>query len=170
MDAPAAVGGTKLHAAQAAARTFLEQLGQADHGALVSFDSAARRDVGLTGDHAAVVQALERLTTTRGTRLELGLAEARRTLTEQGRPDATAVVVLLTDGLSGSGPEPVRAEAAALREAGVMVFAIGLGAVVDAELLREVATTREAYFASPSAADLASIYRQISERLACGRP
>ena len=55
-----------------------------------------------------------------------------------------------------------------LKAAGVRVFTIGLGADADAALLREVASAPADYYESPAEADLATIYAQISERLACG--
>jgi Mg-chelatase subunit ChlD len=168
-DAPA--GGTKLEAAQAAARTFLDLLRWPDdHAALVAFDVAARREVGLTGEPAALDSAIDRLRTTQGTHIDLGLAEARRVLVDGGRPQAKPVVILLSDGLNNAGPAPVLDAVAPLKSTGALLYAIGLGSDVDATLLRQVATTAERYYAAPDAGDLADIYRQISEQLACDVP
>jgi hypothetical protein len=78
--------------------------------------------------------------------------------------------VLLTDGLNNDGQPPVLAEGDALRADGILVYTVGLGPEVDEELLRAVATSPDGYFASPTAADLAWIYRQIAARLACIQP
>ena len=76
--------------------------------------------------------------------------------------------MLLTDGL----PNPVSADvvrqvADDVKRGGVTVYAIGLGKDVNADLLRAVATTRDAYYASPDGDDLASLYRRIAVRLRC---
>jgi Mg-chelatase subunit ChlD len=164
-------GEAKIAAAQAAARTFLGELRWSiDQAALVAFDITARRAQGLTGDRTALERAIDALVTTEGTHIDLGLAEARRVLAEGGRRGARPVVVLLTDGLNNAGPAPVLAEARALKGAGAVMYTIGLGQDVDADLLRAVATAPERYFASPTAGDLASIYRQVSEKIACDNP
>jgi Mg-chelatase subunit ChlD len=163
--------GTKLQAAQEAARVFLDQLQwTADRAAIVAFDKGARREMGLTGDRAALERALDGLATSRGTHIDLGLAESGRTLVDEARDDAKPVVILLTDGLNNNGPDPVLSEAAKLHQAGVLVYTIGLGANVDSALLSSVATTPDGYFESPTADDLEAIYREISERLACDVP
>jgi hypothetical protein len=62
------------------------------------------------------------------------------------------------------------ARAAELEAAGAVVFTIGLGGDVDRELLAEVASRPEGFFESPTAAELAAIYAQISDRIACEVP
>ncbi len=172
MSDPAPGGGSKLDAARAAAGTFVDLLDLAsDRVALVAFDAAARRAAGLTGDRAALGQALSLLATFRGTRIDLGLAEAAAVLAEGGRPDATPAVILLSDGLQSAAEAPnaaVLAQADRLKAAGTLVHAIGLGDEVDRELLRAVASAPDRYHESPTAADLAAIYGAISVRLGCG--
>ncbi|MFN2252147.1 MAG: VWA domain-containing protein, partial [Anaerolineae bacterium] len=160
-DSPPA---TKLEAAQEAARQFLAQLHWADdRAALVAFDAQARRESGLSGDRAVVERALAGLATSRGTHIDLGLAEARHVLEDEASAEAKPVVILLTDGLNNDGPDPVGEQARRLDAAGVLVYTIGLGANVDSALLADVATTPDGYYESPTAADLEAIYREISE-------
>jgi Mg-chelatase subunit ChlD len=177
MAEPAAPGGTatKLDAARAAAMSFVRLLnlgpdgaGGADRAAVVAFSETARRLTGLTGDAAAIEQSLAGLASTPGTRIDRGMAEARAVLAAAVRPGAQPVVILLTDGMQSGQNAPVRAEAAALGAAGALVYTIGLGADIDRELLRAVATSPDRYQESPTAADLAAIYAKISARLACG--
>jgi Mg-chelatase subunit ChlD len=171
MNELSADGIAKLDAAKSAADTFLAQLQwTADRAALVAFDRSARRVSGLSSDQQAVTEALWSLGTSRGTHIDLGLEEALALLAEEGRADAKPVLILLTDGLNNDGPEPVRAVARELGTAGVLVYTIGLGTDVDADLLRDVATVPEAYYPSPGPEGLEEIYHQISERLACDVP
>lgn len=167
MTDPAASGGTKLDAARSAARTFLGLLRwPPDRAAVVSFDTAATRHTDLTGDVRALDAALGALEASVGTHIDLGLAEARAVLADR-RPDAVAVAILLTDGLNNAGPEPVLERASALKAEGTVLYAIGLGSDVDADLLRRAATSPDRYFASPTPEDLEAIYRQVLGRLAC---
>ena len=168
MGEDAVGGGTKLDAARDAARSFVRLLDlPPDRAAVVSFDSAAVRRADLTSDAGVLEDALDALVSTPGTRVDLGLAEARRALEAGARSDALPVVVLLTDGFQNGSPSPVLEEAAALQAAGVEVFAIGLGASVDVDLLRSVAGSDDRLYLSPTEAELASIYARISARLRC---
>ncbi len=162
-------GGTKLDAAVTAAGTFLDLLRlPADRAALVTFDRQARPLVGLSGDRAALAAALGRVQTAEGTRIDLGLAASGAVLADGGRSEARPVVILLTDGIQSAGStQDVLDQAGMLRARGVLVYTIGLGADVAPDLLRAVATTPGRYLASPTAADLAQVYRQLAERLAC---
>jgi hypothetical protein len=162
-------GGTKLDAAVVAAGSFLDLLSLGrDRAGLVSFDREAVRRAGLTGDRAVLNQALSGLSSAQGTRIDLGLAEAGATLSAGRRPDARAVVVLLTDGIQSQGSQQdVLDQATSVKGRGMLLYTIGLGADVQPDLLRQVASSPDRYFPSPSPADLAEIYRQISERLAC---
>ncbi len=169
MNDPVPGGGTKLDAALTAANQFVGLLRlPSDQAAVVTFNHTARREAGLTGDIGALRAALTGLATAQGTRIDLGLAAAGAALEDGSRPGARQVVVLLTDGIQSQGtPEDVLVAATAVKAAGALVYTIGLGADVEPELLRQVATSPDRYFESPTAADLAEIYRQISERLAC---
>ncbi len=167
MGAPAPGGGTKLDAARAAAGDFVGLLALPfDRAAVVSFNSGSDVVQGLTGDRVTLKRALDSLATSPGTRVDLGLAAVRAALAAV-RSEARPAVVLLTDGRQSGDTAPVVAEAAALKDAGAVLFAVGLGADVDAGLLQQVASEPDDYFESPTTADLATIYGQISERLAC---
>ena len=77
--------------------------------------------------------------------------------------------MLITDGLNNAGPDAVVTEAGRLKTSGVVIFAVGIGADADGDLLRRVADTPDAYYPSPDVGDLAAIHRRIAARLACGR-
>jgi Mg-chelatase subunit ChlD len=169
MAAPAVGGGTKLEAAREAARGFLALLALPyDRAGIVSFNAGGKTESALTGDAAALGAALDRLASSPGTRIDLGLAAAGSVMSEGRRPEAKQVIVLLTDGRQNGDVAPVLRQAEALKSAGATMYAIGLGTDVDGALLRQLASAPEAYFDSPTEPDLQSIYAQISERLACG--
>ncbi|MFN8424536.1 MAG: vWA domain-containing protein, partial [Anaerolineae bacterium] len=165
-------GRPKIDAAVAAARDFLTRLNLAPNGdraGLVSFNAAATLDSPLTADRAALDAALGRVALAQFTRIDLGLDAAAAELAgPRRRADATAAVILLTDGRSN--PVPVsEAERAAgvVKAAGARLFTIGLGQDVDAEALRAMASQAADYFEAPDGEDLGAIYGSISAALPC---
>lgn len=92
----------------------------------------------------------------------------------------SAVVILLTDGATTVGPDPIAAGRLA-SEYGVRVFTVGFGstegdvvdfggrsmrAQLDAESLQSIADlTRAQYFEAQSAADLNKVYSSLSTKL-----
>ncbi len=168
-------GPTRLEAAVEAAGRFVTGLLEDQDGnrvALVSFDEQSRLVQGLTGDLAAVRQALAGLETFQGTRIDLGIAEALDELTgERSAPDHNRVMVLLTDGrVADESIEAASIDAAArAKDAGILVLAIGLGNEqdVDFELLSAVASRPDLVFQAPTAAELEAIYSQIAYTIEC---
>lgn len=168
MGGQAETGGTKLDAARSAAGAFVDLLRlPLDRASIVGFNEEARVLAGLSGDRDQLGQALSALRSEPGTRIDRALRQSRAVLERDGRSSAQPVVVLLSDGLHAGEAADVRAEAEALRDMGVMVFAIGLGQDADGALLRDIAFRPDAYYPSASATDLAIIYRRVLESLAC---
>src|SRR5574341_678389 len=160
----------KLNDAKTAVSSFItdtnappEQVG------LVSFASTATLNQPLTTDKAAVIAATQALTTTGGTRIDLGLQQARLELASVRHNNAhRKVIVLLSDGLQNpAGNDPVLAEANAAKAEGAALFTIGLGPDADAALLQQIATNPDYYYFAPTGAQLSQIYSQISTVLAC---
>ena len=174
MTEPAGAGAsvTKLAAAVAAARAFVDQLwltGDAattDRAAIVAFDDAARVIVPLTDDANALRVALAGAETDPGTRLDRGLDAALVAL-GAARPDARTAVVLLTDGRQNGELAPVVAAAERVRASGAQLHVVGLGADVDAPFLRTLVAAAEAYHAAAGAAELIALYESLSEGLVC---
>lgn len=108
------------------------------------------------------------------------LAEAPSAPVEPGS-HRSAVIVLLTDGRTTTGPDPIQAARAAA-ERGVRVFTVGFGTAqganvsfgsfsmfmrFDEEALKAIAeVTRGEYFHAASADDLKRIYADLGMRLA----
>lgn len=93
----------------------------------------------------------------------------------------SAVIVLLTDGRTTTGPDPIQAARLAA-DSGVRIFTVGFGTLegasvsfggfsmfmrFDEEALKAIATlTRGEYFHASSADDLKRIYNELGSRLA----
>lgn len=95
-------------------------------------------------------------------------------------PEASLAIVLLSDGQSNTGPDPLEMAKIAF-ERGVRVYTVGIGTPegavlsangwsmrvrLDEEGLKKIATATGAeYFRAGSAADLKQVYRSLSARL-----
>ncbi len=161
---------TKIDAAKQAALTFVDnlKLGQ-DQAAVVSFNAQARLEITLTADRATLQAAINGIATALGTRIDLALETAGAELAS-GRPipGNNRAVILLTDGRPDAGTaDRALSAAAALKSTGTAVYTIGLGADVDANLLRQIASSPSMYVQAPTADELAGIYADIAGMLPC---
>ncbi|VDI41391.1 Hypothetical predicted protein [Mytilus galloprovincialis] len=64
------------------------------------------------------------------------------------RSDAQNYLILLTDGKSNSGADPVRVQAAACKTKGIRIATVGIGSNTDEDLLKEVAYSMPNYYLS----------------------
>jgi Mg-chelatase subunit ChlD len=171
MNGPTQVGGiSKREAARRAAVAFVAQLRlPADQVAVIAFSDAAQVLAPLGASRAQVTGALQRLPQSTGTRIDAGLAAARQELTSTRRRRSNhTALLLLTDGRpTRSGEDEVRSAALAVRQAGMAIFTIGLGADVNPELLADVAGGISRYTAAPRAEDLERIYGQLARVVPC---
>lgn len=97
---------------------------------------------------------------------------------------ASAAIILLTDGQTTAGPDPIEASKMAA-ERGVRVFTVGIGTVggeilgaegwsmrvrLDEEALKTIANvTKAEYFYAGTATDLTKIYKTLNSRLVLER-
>jgi Ca-activated chloride channel family protein len=93
---------------------------------------------------------------------------------------ASAAIILLSDGQTTTGPDPIEAARMAA-DRGIRVYTVGIGTVageiigaegwsmrvrLDEETLKTIATlTRGEYFYAGNAADLAKVYKALNTRL-----
>ena len=93
---------------------------------------------------------------------------------------SSAVIILLTDGQTTTGPDPIESAKMAA-ERGVRVFTVGIGTVngeilgeegwsmrvrLDEDALKDIAKTTSAqYFYAGTATDLTNIYKSLNSRL-----
>jgi Ca-activated chloride channel family protein len=178
------VAPTRLTAAQAAARALSKKLPEQFRLGLVSFNNAAEQLVAPTTDRSQVNAAINGLkvhgSTAMGDGLELGLQSARTRVTDTaGRAHRVpAVMVLLSDGKSERGAEPVDVADRA-KKLKVPIYTIALGTEQgvlnrngksvpvppDNVTLRDVAeTTGGRFFAAPSATRLETIFENLGTR------
>jgi len=141
---------TRMEAARAAARDFVEREPRSVVIGIVAFSDAGLAVQAPTNDQAAVLAAINRLAPERGTSLGQGITASLRTIALSESPPAenyysnrspaptatpapvppgshtSAVIVLLTDGENNETPDPATAAQAAADQ-GIRIFTVGLG-------------------------------------------
>lgn len=147
------IAPNRLTAAKAAALSFVEHQDPRTQIGVVAFSGFAELVQPPTTDQEALAAAIQSLLTGRRTAIGSGILKALEGLSEadetiappdmegSGLPSVTpvpsgayapAIIVLLTDGASNTGPRPQDAAAQAAAR-GVRVFAIGFGTEQGAE-------------------------------------
>ena len=148
---------TRMDAAKAATKAFVEQQPPGVVIGVVAFSGAGLAVQTPTSDQAAVLAAIDRLAPETGTSLGQGILTALNTIavaeagpsvdyysnrspgpTPEPTPvpagtHAPAVIVLVTDGENNQSPDPVAAAQTAL-DRGVRIYTVGLGSAAGATL------------------------------------
>jgi Ca-activated chloride channel family protein len=201
---------TRIAAAQAAAKTFVAEQPRHVKVGVVGIAASAALVQSPTDKRNDIVNALERLEPQRGTALGSGLVialdaalpDARINVEEfinprPGRKDeprkkldereatagsnTSAAIILLSDGVSNVGPDPLKAADLAAAH-GVRIFTVGMGTPegstvtadgwsmrvrLDEEKLKQVARITDAeYFRADTAKDLKTIYSRLGAKIA----
>jgi Ca-activated chloride channel family protein len=139
---------TRMEAAKAAARAFVEKQPRGVQIGIVSFSDNAYTVQPPTDDQDAVIAAINRLQPQRGTAIGRGIMTSLQTIQEATQGDVAntnanggplptptplpagvyspAIVILLTDGENNQFPDPIEAAQTA-SDRGVRVYTIGLG-------------------------------------------
>lgn len=168
LDVSGSMAGQKLADARDAALTFLDVLqpGHAQVG-LVTFDDqvVARED--LTTDFEHLRRVLGQMAAGGGTDIAAGLRAATGVLGGH-RAGAMPVIVAMTDGFNGGGPDPVVAAALEARAQGLLVATICFGEACDPSL-PDVASAPAYHFAAPDADSLRRLFAELALMLRASR-
>jgi Ca-activated chloride channel family protein len=176
----------RLAAAQEAARTFLKTVPPTVSVGLVSFGGFATLLAPPTTDRQRVIDGIDSFYFVRRTAIGEGLLESVAALPGRARPAPDGslpprpaggwppgFVILLSDGRSNTGIDPIRAAGIA-RQQGVVVYTIGVGSTdpnagwtiggtLDDEELQAIAReTGGLYFHAKSAAGVRNVYRHLA--------
>ena len=201
---------TRIAAAQSAAKTFVAEQPRHVKIGVVGIAASAAVVQSPTENREDIVKAIDRLEPQRGTALGSGLVIALDAALPQARinveefinpprnrkdeprkkleereitvgSNSTAAIVLLSDGQSNVGPDPMKAAELAA-DLGVRVYTVGMGTTegstvqadgwsmrvrLDEDKLKQVARPTEGeYFRADNAKDLKKIYSRLSAKLA----
>jgi Ca-activated chloride channel family protein len=148
---------TRLEAAKAAARDFVQRQPSTVQIGVVSFSEGGFSTQAPTDDQAAVLAAINRLSLQSGTSVGHGIESALNSIASVNNPALTlsdrgqngtptptptpvpkgtytsAVIVLLTDGENNESPDPL-ALAQTAADRGVRIFTVGVGSAEGATL------------------------------------
>ena len=177
------VAPSRLDAAKNAGSTLIDQLPGDDRIALISFSSTATLQQELTTDRQAVKGAVSSLKPGGGTALGTALALALGQLdpgsrTASGVQPRPAMIVVLTDGASNQGvdpltitPEivaakvPVQTIGIGLRDSSATVAGEPVGGVDEATLSAIASATGGKYYYAQAAGELQSIYSTLATQV-----
>ncbi|HZQ08541.1 MAG TPA: VWA domain-containing protein [Anaerolineae bacterium] len=174
IDHSGSMSGGKLEAAKSAAEAFVEQMRLNDEAFVMQFDDTNQRLTDFTTDHATLTNAIGTLQIAGGT----AFYDATYIATDQFQTREKVrkkALIVLTDGednrevlfgVLGGSQHTLDEAIAHARQAGVIVYTIGLGSDADRARLQQLAqqTDGRAYFA-PSGQELRDLYLLIAEQL-----
>ena len=174
---------TRIDAARAAAHSLVNQLPSNARVGLVSFSSSPVLQAPLSDNKDGVTAAIDSLqaggATDTGDALQLAVDQLKAGARTQSGGRAPALIILLTDGVTNRGPDPLQAAAAA-KSAGIVLDTIGIGSRsgavqvhgqdiggVDEAALGALATaTGGKYFFAEAAGQLSQIYANLGTEFA----
>jgi Ca-activated chloride channel family protein len=186
---------TRIEAAQAAARAFVAEQPRGTRIGVVAFAGSAALVQAPTTNRGDVIAAIDRLQLQHATAVGSGVLVSLKAIFPEQEFDprkkaslqpvppgsyASAAIILLTDGQTTAGPDPVEAARLAA-ERGVRVFTVGVGTdngqiltgegwsmrvQLDEDALKAIADlTRAEYFYAGTAMDLKKVYRSLRSKL-----
>ncbi|HIC89642.1 MAG TPA: DNRLRE domain-containing protein, partial [Anaerolineae bacterium] len=177
--------------AKNAAKHLVDELDSSiDRVGLVSYADWATLDAGLTDDFQSVKNAIDALSTGGYTNIGDAVFKAQEELSNNGRPQAVPVIVLLSDGVANRShagdscdtwPSTPTActndainQAATAKSAGTVIYTIGLnldnigdehGEDVEnlaRQVLQSMASSPANYYESPTSSELEGIFDDIA--------
>jgi uncharacterized protein YegL len=165
LDRSGSMSGEKLDAAQTGARNLALLLRDTDHSGLVSYAYSATLDKSLGPDHQATVDAIDSLSAGGGTATGDAINLSHTDFQEAGRSDVRQAMVLLTDGKTNTGSDPV-AQAQEAKDAGIEVYAVGIGDDVDEDALLNISSDpNSTYYHNPSTENVTDAFGTIATDL-----
>ncbi len=168
IDRSGSMQGQPMTAAKNAAVAFVQRMDlSAEQAGVASFASSAGLNHPLSRNEGSLITAINGLVASGNTAIGDGIAVAQAELAgPRGIPGHARAMVVLSDGYNNAGQSPINAANNA-KQAGTVIFTVGLGSSVDANLLRQIATSPNHYYFAPTPADLENIYLAIAGQVGC---
>ena len=149
---------------------------------VVAFADSARTIIGLSNDEKAIDAAVDGINRVHGNTaigdainlgqqlLTAGVASIQRNnVTAVAGDDRSKIIFLLTDGVNNRGADPVTAAASA-RNAGTIIYAVGVGTGVDSASLTEITGSADRVFTVDDFATLKAIQFTLLQRACKSNP
>ncbi len=158
-----------------AAESFVKRLGKNDMVSVVTYATNAELVLPLTNNREEVAGVVANLliskeAETGSTNTGDAITKSKEELaSSRHNPNARKVLVLLTDGLAtapATSPEEYAKNAATqIKNDGVEVYTIGLGAKVNTAFLEVIASGPDHHFVAPTTVTIGDIYTSITSAL-----
>lgn len=154
----------KLEGAKAAARAFVAKMDPVrDRVGIVAFDTQANVLQALDANTTGLENVINGLTCNNGTAIDQGLKASLDELQIFRRPDASAVIVLLSDGESDTTLAVEQSKQ--VRNEGVRLITVAFGHEANEGLLKQLVTRPEDALTSASNRQLEQVFTNIAERI-----
>lgn len=158
----------KMFVSKNAAKNFIDlaEWKAQDFTGLVSFSSSAKLEQPLTSNRTAVKNKIDTLVSSGNTNIGGAIYEATEELQKpplgHGREEAKSFQILLSDGKSNTGPNPITAAQDAASK-GIIIYTIGFGDDADeAELTQIAEITGGQYYYAEDENTLQAVYEYIA--------
>lgn len=179
IDSSLSMHGDRIMNAKESAKSFITLLDSdpKNNYGVVSFDMTARLLNPLERNSVAAKNSIEQISLKKGTCTKCAIEIADDELSTNGRPDASKIMIILTDGranVGGNGGGIEAAEEAALNVAknsktqNLVIYAIGIGDAVNQAFLEELAESKSGlyYFAAEPveiSEEFEALFNEISD-------
>ncbi|MCK4496911.1 MAG: VWA domain-containing protein, partial [Candidatus Aenigmarchaeota archaeon] len=160
--------------AKISAKAFADLLGTNDKAGLVSFNTVATLEQGLTFDKNAVKSAIDGMSAGGWTNMSQGIDYGTQELVSNGRTDTPWIEILLSDGNNNCGMKNPPADchqrvfdsAQEAADNGIVIYTIALGNNSNQSLMQDIANiTGGKFYYAPDSEDLQEIYEEIAEEV-----
>jgi Mg-chelatase subunit ChlD len=170
IDKSGSMAGNKITQAKDAANAFIDNLVPgSDRVGYVNYSTKGTLINGLTTSVSTVKSNISSTVIDANTNIGGAIKTAFQEISDNARPEVKHVIVLLTDGEANiSDTKGQTANQYAINQAniakvdGTIIYTVGLGTSVDANLLKAIANLPSNYYYSPTGLDLSSIYLKIA--------
>lgn len=169
VDRSGSMAGQKFADLRNAMQVFVDTLAIGtieERVGLASYSSTASEDVQFTTDLKKITQAMKEMVVGGRTSISAGM-EAGQNIVRRGRSRdfVERTMVVMTDGIHNTGPEPAGA-AIALAAEGVVIHTITFGSDADRARMQNIATIGKGRsFHADNGAQLAQAFREIAMTL-----
>ena len=163
IDCSGSMGGGEIDDAKAAASRFLDNIDLGSHVGLVSFGGTrVEIETYLTQDFDQLRQAIADIKTRGTTPMTQAIALTRKQVLVNNQN--VNVLILLTDG-SPDNKDTTLTEAELAKQQGIRIIAIGVGAGVNSDYLKQISSTPEDYYFVEESVQLEFTFTTIASRL-----
>ena len=132
---------------------------------LVSFSDTGRMLVALETNSRNLKEGISQLYPDGETAMGDGISIAAELLSQETRPDTKKVIILLSDGMSNTGTNPLIAAGIA-NDNNVSIFSVAYGSFADTQTLKAIASLTDGkYYNALTGQDLAKTFNEITDTL-----